>query len=107
MRKRVVSVIGGHKCTDEVEQIAQELGKKLAIHKAIAALDGVGDKVAERLIVSGIESIEQLAASTIEQLTAIEGIGEKKAHKVIESARKAMGKQSEFSKDPAVQQEVS
>jgi len=30
MRKRVVSVIGGHSCTDEVEQIAQELGKKLA-----------------------------------------------------------------------------
>jgi len=30
MRKRVVSVIGGHSCADEVEQIAQELGKKLA-----------------------------------------------------------------------------
>jgi len=30
MRKRVVSVIGGHSCTDEVEQISQELGKKLA-----------------------------------------------------------------------------
>ncbi len=30
MRKKVVSVIGGHKCTVEVEQIAQELGKRLA-----------------------------------------------------------------------------
>jgi hypothetical protein len=30
MRKKVVSVIGGHKCTKEVEQIAQNLGKKLA-----------------------------------------------------------------------------
>jgi len=30
MRKKVVGVIGGHKCTPEVEQIAQELGKKLA-----------------------------------------------------------------------------
>ena len=30
MRKKVVSVIGGHDCTKEVEQIAQELGKKLA-----------------------------------------------------------------------------
>jgi len=29
MRKRVVSVIGGHSCTAEVEQLAQELGKKL------------------------------------------------------------------------------
>jgi len=30
MRKKVVSVIGGHSCNKEVEQIAQELGKKLA-----------------------------------------------------------------------------
>jgi len=30
MRKKVVSVIGGHKCTPEVEQIAQKLGKKLS-----------------------------------------------------------------------------
>lgn len=30
MRKRIVSVIGGHSCTDKVEKVAQELGKKLA-----------------------------------------------------------------------------
>jgi hypothetical protein len=30
MRKKVVSVIGGHSCNKEVEQIAQELGEKLA-----------------------------------------------------------------------------
>lgn len=30
MRKRVVSVIGGHICNNEVEQIAHKLGKKLA-----------------------------------------------------------------------------
>ena len=30
MRKKVVSVIGGHSCKKEVEQIAHELGKKLA-----------------------------------------------------------------------------
>ncbi len=30
MRKRVISVIGGHNCTNEVEQLAQILGKKLA-----------------------------------------------------------------------------
>jgi hypothetical protein len=30
MRKKIVSVIGGRKCTKEVEQIAQDLGKKLA-----------------------------------------------------------------------------
>jgi len=30
MRKKVVAVIGGHRCTPEVEQLAQKLGKKLA-----------------------------------------------------------------------------
>jgi hypothetical protein len=30
MRKKVISVIGGHDCSKEVEQIAQNLGKKLA-----------------------------------------------------------------------------
>ena len=30
MPKKIVSVIGGHKCTAEVERLAQELGKKLA-----------------------------------------------------------------------------
>ena len=30
MRKKVVSVIGGRKCTKEVEQMTQKLGKKLA-----------------------------------------------------------------------------
>ena len=30
MRKKIVSVIGGHSCSKEVEQIAHKLGKKLA-----------------------------------------------------------------------------
>lgn len=30
MREKVVSVIGGHSCTPEVEEIAKELGRKLA-----------------------------------------------------------------------------
>ncbi|MDD5505135.1 MAG: TIGR00725 family protein [Candidatus Omnitrophica bacterium] len=30
MQKKIVSVIGGHNCTDEVEQIAHNLGRKLA-----------------------------------------------------------------------------
>lgn len=30
MRKKIVSVIGGHRCSEEVEQIAIELGKKMA-----------------------------------------------------------------------------
>jgi uncharacterized protein (TIGR00725 family) len=29
MRKKIVGVIGGHSCSDKVEQLAQKLGKKL------------------------------------------------------------------------------
>ena len=42
MRKKVISVIGGHSCTKEVEQIARKLGKKLA-------------KVAQVLISGGLK----------------------------------------------------
>jgi len=41
MRKKIISVIGGHGCSEEVEQLAIELGQKLA-------------KVAEILICGGL-----------------------------------------------------
>ena len=41
MRKRVVSVIGGHSCTKQVEELSYKLGKKLA-------------KVAEILVSGGL-----------------------------------------------------
>jgi hypothetical protein len=41
MRKKVISVIGGHSCTKEVEQIAQKLGKKLAKVVDILACGGL------------------------------------------------------------------
>ncbi|MFC1804320.1 TIGR00725 family protein [Candidatus Omnitrophota bacterium] len=42
--KKTISVIGGHKCTKEVEQITQELGEKLA-------------KVADILISGGLSGV--------------------------------------------------
>lgn len=44
MRKKVVSVIGGHSCSNEVEQLAQNLGKNLA-------------KVVDILICGGLSGI--------------------------------------------------
>jgi len=41
MRKRIVSVIGGHNCTEEVEQLAHNLGKKLAKVVSILACGGL------------------------------------------------------------------
>lgn len=42
MRKKVVGVIGGHNCTVEVEQIAQNLGKKLGKVVDIIVCGGLG-----------------------------------------------------------------
>jgi uncharacterized protein (TIGR00725 family) len=50
MRKKVVSVIGGHSCKNEVEQIAHELGKKLA-------------KVADYLISGGLSGTMKAVCS--------------------------------------------
>jgi len=49
MRKKVVSVIGGHSCTNEVEQLAQNLGKKLA-------------KVVDILICGGLSGVMKAVA---------------------------------------------
>lgn len=48
--KKVVSVIGGRHCTPEVEQIAKELGKKLA-------------KVADILVTGGLSGVMEAACS--------------------------------------------
>jgi hypothetical protein len=50
MRKRVVSVIGGHSCTAEVEQLAHKLGKKLS-------------KVADILVCGGLSGTMKAVAS--------------------------------------------
>jgi len=42
MRKRIVGVIGGRKCKDGVEEIAQSLGKKLAKVVDIVVCGGLG-----------------------------------------------------------------
>ena len=50
MRKKVVSVIGGHNCTKEVEQLAHNLGKKLA-------------KVADYLVCGGLGGVMEAVCS--------------------------------------------
>ncbi|MCX5704871.1 MAG: TIGR00725 family protein [Candidatus Omnitrophica bacterium] len=42
MRKKVIGVIGGHSCTKEVEQLAHNLGRKLAKVADILATGGLG-----------------------------------------------------------------
>ena len=42
MTKKIVGVIGGHQCKEEVEQLAHELGKKLAKVVYIIVCGGLG-----------------------------------------------------------------
>jgi N utilization substance protein A len=53
----------------------------------VSELPGVGKKLKEKLTKAGIETIQDLAKSDIENLTQIEGIGEKKAASLIEAAK--------------------
>ncbi len=53
----------------------------------VSELPGVGKKLQEKLSGAGIESIQDLARSSIETLTQIEGIGEKKAASLVEAAK--------------------
>ncbi|MFH1413573.1 MAG: TIGR00725 family protein [Candidatus Omnitrophota bacterium] len=42
MKKKIISVIGGHSCNEEVEQIAQNLGTKLVEMADILVSGGLG-----------------------------------------------------------------
>jgi N utilization substance protein A len=53
----------------------------------VSELPGVGKKLKEKLTKAGIETIQDLAKSNIEDLTQIEGIGQKKAESLIEAAK--------------------
>jgi len=56
MREKVVSVIGGHSCTKEVEELAIELGRKLAKvvkHLCCGGLSGIMEAVCSGFKSSG------------------------------------------------------
>jgi len=63
MRKKIVSVIGGHDCTDEVEQIARKLGKKLA--KVVNTLVSGGLSGTMKAVCSGFKAAGGLTVGII------------------------------------------
>src|SRR5574337_1156111 len=56
----------------------------------VAALPGVGAKLADRLIEAGLDTCQKLADASDEALVRLEGIGPKKAQKLIEAAKAAL-----------------
>jgi uncharacterized protein (TIGR00725 family) len=63
MRKKVVSVIGGHSCTQEVEQIAHKLGKKLAKVADILVSGGLSGTM--KAVCSGFKAGEGITIGII------------------------------------------
>ena len=53
----------------------------------VSLLPGVGPKLAEKLVQARIETVQDLAKTTLESLMQIEGIGEKRAKTLIKTAK--------------------
>ncbi|NIM98160.1 MAG: transcription termination/antitermination protein NusA [candidate division Zixibacteria bacterium] len=62
----------------------KKLEEQLKIY--VTELPGVGKKLKEKLTATGIETIQDLAKSSVEDLVQIEGVGKKRAESLIEKA---------------------
>lgn len=85
--------------TDYKAQKKLETGPEIVITE----LQGVGEKIKEKLLSAGIDSVQDLAKTNLKELMKIEGVGEKKARSLIESAKRYLtpaqpGKTNERSK---------
>lgn len=76
-----------------------------AIQAQFAAVEGIGQKMAEVLQKAGFSSIEQLAGLAPENLSTVQGIGEKTAAKIIEGAKKYVAEQAAQPQEAANDQE--
>jgi N utilization substance protein A len=70
-----------------------------AVRGMLLELEGVGPRIADVLIKGGMDSLDKIANSKVEDLTVYSGIGEKMAEKLIESATKLKEK---LASEPAV-----
>ncbi len=95
MRKKVVSVIGGHSCTNEVEQLAQELGKNLVKVVDILVCGGLGGimkavcqgfKAAGGLTIGIIPGYDKSDANTFVDIVIPTGLGLARNALVVKSA---------------------
>jgi N utilization substance protein A len=69
--------------SDDVKR--QEAERALLI--PLLEMEGLGPKLKEKLAAAGVESVQELAASKMEDLMEIEGVGEKTAEKALAAAR--------------------
>ena len=76
------------------EAIAREsrlLEEQQAMKPSVTDIPGVTAKTAEKLKEAGLDDLEKLSQSTLEELTALEGNDEKTAQKIIDGAKELVG----------------
>jgi N utilization substance protein A len=79
-------LLGWHIDIKSEEEKRQEIESQMAAMAlrgaSIAQLEGLGEKTVQRLREKGVETVEQLAQMTPDELTQIPGIGEKTVEKI-------------------------
>lgn len=73
--------VKGRSSIEDKQRAKQESGL------SISDLPGVGQKAEEALVSAGYKAIDDIAKSTVEELTEVKGIGEKTAKKILASAK--------------------
>ncbi len=68
-------------------EIMEQMDQMSTPAVSLSKLQGVGAKTQSRMAEAGIESIQELASKSVEELTAIPGIGLKTAEKLVAAAR--------------------
>jgi transcription termination/antitermination protein NusA len=73
--------VKGRSSTQDKQRAKQESGL------SISDLPGVGKKAEDALISAGYKTIDDIAKSTVDELTEVKGIGKKTAEKILASAK--------------------
>jgi N utilization substance protein A len=106
---RLASKLTGWKVNILSETEYNEQKKKEAeLLVPVGQLEGVGEKIRNRLIDANIASIQRLAEASVETLTKIEGLGPKTAETLLERAQEFVRLQEEeFAKRQAEEAEAA
>ncbi len=85
---RLASKLTGWKINILSESDYNEMRKREAEEMVqVGSLEGIGEKLEEKLVTANINTVQQLAKAEIDNLTKIEGIGQKTAESLVEKAR--------------------
>jgi N utilization substance protein A len=103
---RLASKLTGWKVNILSETEYNEMKKREAeLLVPVGQLEGVGEKMSERLADADIGSVQRLAMSTVETLLKVEGIGQKTAETLLERAKAMVVElEAEYDKKIAEQQ---